>query len=117
MNILKETIMNTVEGKSLISISSGISLIDKIRDSFKKAYSMGKEATDYFISFCLVTKGKSIYDHINKLEVAALSNITKIVTVKLRGRNFQFLGESSIFGKIALISQSRVLDWKEILKG
>ena len=36
--------------------------------------------------------------------------------MKLRGKDVQFSVQSGIFGKIALISQSGVLDLKEIFK-
>ena len=42
MNLLKETMVNPVEEKSLMSISSGISPTDKIKDSLGKAYCTGK---------------------------------------------------------------------------
>ena len=70
MNLLKETMVNPVEEKSLMSISSGISPTDKIKDSLGKAYSMGKEVWD--ISF-------------KKLKLGTFSNTTRRVTVKLRG--------------------------------
>ena len=116
MNLLKETMINPVEEKSLISISSGISPTDKIKDSLGKAYSMGKEAMKHFINSRLVSFEKSIYDPIKKLKLGMFSNMEKRVTVKLRGREIQFSVQNEIFGKIALISQSRVLDLKEIFK-
>ena len=48
--------------------------------------------------------------------MGTFSNVTKRVTVKLSGRDVQFSVQSEIFGKMDLISQSRVLDLKEILK-
>ena len=42
--------------------------------------------------------------------------MTKRITVKLRGIDVQFSVQSETFGKIPLISQSRVLDFKEIFK-
>ena len=99
-----------------MSISSGISPTDKIEDSLGKACSMGKEAMEHFINVRLVSLEKSIYDPIKKLKLGTFSNMTKRVTVKLSGRDVQFSVQSEIFGKIALISQSRVLDLKEIFK-
>ena len=115
MNLLKETMINPVEEKSPISISSGISPTDKIKNSLGKAYSMGKEAMKHFINSCLVSFEKSIYDPIKKLKLGMFSNMAKRVTVKLRGREIQFSVQNEIFGKTALISQSRVF-LKEIFK-
>ena len=77
MNLLKETMINRVEEKSLMSISS-------------KSYSMGKEAMEHFIYSLLVFPEKSIYDPIKKLKLGTFSNMTKKVTVKLRGKDVQF---------------------------
>ena len=116
MNLLKETMINPVEEKSLLSISSGISATDKIKDSLGKACNMGKEAKEHFINCRLVTLEKYMYDPIKKLKLGTFSNMTKRVAVKLRGRDVQFSLQSEIFGKIAPISQSRVLDLQEIFK-
>ena len=86
MNLLKETIINLVEEKSLMSRSSGISRTDKIKDSLGKTYRMGKEAMKHFINSRLVSLEKSIYNPIKKLKLGTFSNITKRVTIKLRGR-------------------------------
>ena len=48
--------------------------------------------------------------------MGTFSNMTKRITVKLRGIDVQFSVQTEAFGKIPLISQSRVLDFKEIFK-
>lgn len=104
-------------------IFSAMSPTDKIKDPLDTAYSMGKEAMKHFISCRVVTLEKYIYCSIKKLKLGTSSNMTKRVTVKLRGRDVQFLGQSEIFGKIALISQSsfkferniQVLSWVNFL--
>ena len=116
MNLLKDTMINLVEEKFLMSISSRISPADKVKDSLSKAYSIRKEAMEHFINSCLASLAKSIYDPIKKLKLGIFSNKTKRVTVKLRGKDVQISVQCEIFGKIALISQSRVLDLKEIFK-
>ena len=85
MNLLKETMINPVEEKSLTSISSGISPTDKIKDSIGKASSVGKEAMEHLINSRLVSLAKSIYDPIKKLKLGTFANMTKRVTVKLSG--------------------------------
>ena len=95
VNFLKET----VKEKSLISISSGISPTDKIKDSLGKAYSMGKEAIEHFIYSRLVSLEKSIYDSIKKLKLGTFSNMTKRLTVKLRGRDVSFQCRVTYFVK------------------
>ena len=59
MNLLKETMINPVEEKAPMNISSGIRPTDKIKDSLGKSYSMGKEAMERFINSLLVSHEKS----------------------------------------------------------
>ena len=99
VNFLKETMIDTVKEKSLISISSGISPTDKIKDSLGKAYGMGKEAIEHFIYSRLVSLEKSIYDSIKKLKLGTFSNMTKRLTVKLRGRDVSFQCRVTYFVK------------------
>ena len=49
-------------------------------------------------------------------KLGTFANMTKRVTVKLSGQDVPFSVQSEIFGKIALISQCRVLHLKEIFK-
>ena len=46
LNLLKETMINPVGEKSLMSILSGISPTEKMKDSLDKAYGIGKEAIE-----------------------------------------------------------------------
>ena len=55
MNHLKETMINPVEEKSLMSISNGKTATDKMKESLDKANSMGKEPMQHFISCRLIT--------------------------------------------------------------
>ena len=69
------------------------------KDSLDTAYSIRKEAMKDFINCRLVTLEKYIYDFIKNLKLGTSSNMTKRVTVKLRGSEVQFSGQSEIFGK------------------
>ena len=89
MSLLKETMINPVE-KSLISISSGTSSTNKIKDSLGKAYSKGKKAMGHLINCCLITFEKNIYDPIWKLTLDTFSNMTKRVTIKQEEEMFSF---------------------------
>ena len=71
---------------------------------------------EHFINSRLVSLAKSIYYPTKRFKLGIFSKMTKKVTVKLRGRDVQFSMQSKILGEIALISQSRVFDLKEIFK-
>ena len=57
---------------------------------------------------------KSIYEPIKKLRLGTFSDLKKKVPVKVKGKVLQFSAQSEIFGKIALVSQSRRIDLKDV---
>ena len=59
---------------------------------------------------------KSMHDPLKKLRLGTFTNINKKVKVKVKGREVQFSSQSDIFGKTALITQSRSIDLQEIFK-
>ena len=60
MNLLKKTTIKPVEEKSLVSISTGISPTDKIKDFLGKTYRMGKKAMTHFTNSRLVSLEKNL---------------------------------------------------------
>ena len=116
MDLLTGTLVNPLEENSLMSLSSGISPSEKIQEDLHQAYSFGKNAMENFINDCLVKLSKSIYEPIKKLKLGTFTTMTKKVNVNIKGREVQFSAQSAIFGKIALISQSRTVELKEIFK-
>ena len=116
MDLLKYTFINPAQQSSLITLSSGIIPTEVIRRDLEKAYDKGKSAMDSFIDLRLVNVSKSIYDPLKKLRLGTFANMNKKVKVKVKGREVQFSAQSEIFGKIALIAQSRSADLQEIFK-
>ena len=116
MDLLKYTFINPAQQSSLITLSSGIIPTEVIRRDLENAYDKGKSAMDSFIDLRLVNMSKSIYDPLKKLRLGTFANMNKKVKVKVKGREVQFSSQSEIFGKIALIAQSRSADLQEIFK-
>ena len=116
MDLLKYTFINPAQQSSLITLSSGIIPTEVIRRDLENAYDKGKSAMDSFIDLHLVNMSKSIYDPLKKLRLGTFANMNKKVKVKVKGREVQFSSQSEIFGKIALIAQSRSADLQEIFK-
>ena len=116
MDLLKYTFINPAEESSLISLSGGIIPTEAIRRDLENAYYKGKSAMDTFIDLRLVNMSKSIYEPLKKLRLGTFTNINKKVKVKVKGREVQFSSQSEIFGKTALIAQSRSVDLQEICK-
>lgn len=116
MDILKDALINPCEEKQLISLSSGISPTEKTAQDLSQAYDRGKAALDAFIQERLVCLSKSIFDPIKKLKLETFSTMRKKAVMKVKGKDIQFSTLSGLFGKVALISQSRAVDMREIFK-
>ena len=116
MNLLQYSFINSAEESSLISLSGDIIPTEAIRRDLEDAYDKGKSAMDTFIDLFLVNMSKSIYNPLKKLRLGTFTNMNKKVKVKVKGRDVQFSSQSEIFGKIALIAQSRSIVLQEIFK-
>jgi len=116
MDILKDTLINPVEEKQLLSISSGISPADKIKDDLLQASEHVKTALNAYVDDRLTNLTKSMFDPIKKLRMGTFSTMKKKKNVHVKGREVQFSSQSEIFGKVSLISQTRDINLKDIFK-
>ena len=116
ISLLKETFVNPMEERQLIALSSGILPTEEVSKDLNKAYDHGKNALDVFIKDRLVDLSVSIYEPIKKLRLGTFSTMKKTKSVKVKGKEVQFSTQSGIFGKVALISQSRTVDMREIFE-
>ena len=101
-DLLNESLINPVERKELVSLTSGVFPGNQIVADLDQAYEKGEKCMENFINDRLILLEKSIYTPIKKLRLETFSKIKKQVTVKIKGKNVQF-NQSDLFGKIALI--------------
>ena len=113
-DLLNESLINPVERKELVSLSSGVFPGNQIVADLDQDYEKGKKCMENFINDRLISLEKSIYTPIKKLRLGTFSKIKKQVTVKIKGKNVQFNYQSDLFGKIALILQKRSIDLEEV---
>ena len=113
-DLLNESLINPVERKELVSLSSGVFPGNQIVADLDQAYEKGKKSMENFINDRLISLEKSIYTPIKKLRLGTFSKIKKQVTVKIKGKNVQFNYQSDLFGKIVLILQKRSIDLEEV---
>ena len=68
-----------------------------------------------FIEDRLVNQETGFFDPLKKLKLGTFTKmLKKTVKVKTNGKEVQFSAQSDIFGKIALMQQSRSLDLKKV---
>ena len=90
-DLLNESLINPVERKELVSLSSGVFPGNQSVADLDQAYEKGKKCMENFINDRLISLGKSIYTPIKKLQLGKFSKIKKQVTVNIKGKNVQFI--------------------------
>ena len=97
-DLLNESLINPVERKELVSLSSGVFPGNQIVADLDQAYEKGKKCMENFINDRLISLEKSNYTPIKKLRLGKFSKIKTQVTFKIKGKNVQFNYQSDLFG-------------------
>lgn len=99
----------------LVSLSSGVYATEKVGLDLIDAYEKGQTEMQSFIEDRLVNQETGFFDPLKKLKLGTFTKmLKKTVKVKTNGKEVQFSAQSDIFGKIALMQQSRSLDLKKV---
>ena len=106
--------VNPFSEMELISLSSGIAPTDKIKTDLLDAHAIGETAMNKLVHERPVNTTQ-FFEPLRKLKLGTFSSMKKVIKVQTKSQVFQFIAQSNIFGKIALIQQSRKIDQKEVL--
>ena len=98
----------------LISLSSGLIPTEKAASDMLEAEAKGETEVLKFIDERLVNQSIDFFHPLKRLKLGSFTTVLK-KTVKMKsGMVVQFSVQSDIFGKIAIIQQTRQLDLKEV---
>ena len=114
INVINENFISPFEEQELISFSSGILPTEKTTSDLLTAEEKGLSALNTFIEERLVKQATDFYEPIKKLKLSTFSNLKKSVKIKIQDKIVQLTAEKSVFGRIAMMSQHRNIDMKEI---
>ena len=98
----------------MISLSNDVLPTEQITSDLLTAKEKGLSALNTFIEERLVKKTTGFYEPIKKLKLSTFSKLKKSVKIKIQDKIVQFTAEKNIFGRIAMMSQHRNIDMKEI---
>ena len=101
--------VNPFSEMELISLSSGIAPTDKIKTDLLDAHTIGETAMNKLVHERPVNTTQ-FFEPLRKLKLGAFSSMKKVIKVQTKSQVFQFIAQSNIFGKIALIQQRRKID-------
>ena len=111
---IRTLFVNPFDDMELVSISSGIIPSEKVTYDLLNAKTIGEQELLKFQSERLEKQTINFNEPLKKLKLGTFSSLLK-KTVKLKnGRVVQFTSQSDIFGKIALLQQSRDIDLPEV---
>ena len=114
VNIVNESFISPFKEQELVSLSNGVLPTEKTTSDLLTAEEKGLSALNTFIGERLVKQTTNFYEPIKKLKLSTFSNLKESVKIKMQDKIVQLTAEKNIFGRIAMMSQHRNVDMKEI---
>ena len=103
------------EQKELISITSGLAATPTIRDHLLNAITYGKDAMELFRSERLGAEPiKEFFDPLKKQNLQTFSTLRPKKVLKVNQKEIVLKADRELFGRMAVIGQSRDIDLKEV---
>ena len=117
MSVLDDAFVNPFSEMSLVSISTGIEATDKVATDLFRAYKVGKEAMQEFITNRLCKEPKlNLFDPIKKMKLATFSTMSKTKICKLKGKEISLKSSKDLFCKVTIIAQKRSLNLNQLFQ-
>ena len=111
---MTSTFINPFEGKDLISLTSGLSPSEEVISDLLSAHEKGEKAMNAFVKERLVDQKTGFFEPLSRFNLGTFTKL-KTSSVKTKsGQVVQFSEQSAIFGKIAIIQQTRSFNLKEV---
>ena len=104
-----------VEENDLVILSSSVKATEEIKDHLLNAESYGKSAMDDFVKNRLSEKPvQDFFDPIKKRSLKAFTSLMPKSVVKVNKKEVMMKGDRTLFGRMAIIGQSRNIDLKAV---
>ena len=112
--VITNMFVNPFEEMELISLSSGVLPPENVAIDLLEAHTKGENEMAKCIDERLVKQTVGFYEPIKRLKLGTFTKMMKRSVKTKDGKIVQFSTQSEIFGKIAIIQQTRKLDLKQI---
>ena len=112
--VINENFISPFEEQELVSLFNGVLPTEKITSDLLTAEEKGPSALNTIIEERLVKHITDFYKPIKQLKLSTFSKSKKSVKIKIQDKIVQLTAEKNIFGRIAMMSQHRNIDMKEI---
>ena len=116
LQMFEATWQNPFEDQELRNVSTGVIATPDVVNDLLNAYQKGKEVYDQFIVSRLnANRNLAFFDTLRKLQLKTFGSMNK-KTVNVKGSEVVLTVDRNLFGKMALVAQSRNLNMKEVLR-
>ena len=103
------------EENDLVTLSSGVKATEEIKDHLLNAESYGKSAMDDFVKNRLSEKPvQDFFDPIKKRSLKTFTSLMPKSVVKVNKKEVMIKADRTLFGRMAIIGQSRNIDLKAV---
>ena len=114
INVINENFISPFEEQELVSSSNGVLSTEKITSDLLTAEEKGLSALNTSTEERLVKQTMDFYEPIKKLKLSTFSEKSKSAKIKTQDKIVQLTAEKNVFGRIAMMSQHKNIDMKEI---
>ena len=114
INVINENFISPFEEQELVSSSNGVLPTEKITSDLSTAEEKGLSALNTSIEERLVKQTMDFYEPIKKLKLSTFSKLKESAKIKTQDKIVQLTAEKNVFGRIAMMSQHKNIDMKEI---
>ena len=111
INVINENFISPFEEQELVSSSNGVLSTEKITSDLLTAEEKGLSALNTSTEERLVKQTMDFYEPIKKLKLSTFSKLKESVKIKIQDK---MTAEKNVFGRIAIMSQHKNIDMKEI---
>ena len=113
INVVNENFISPLEEQYLMSLCKGVLPTEKIANYILTAEEKGLTTLNAFLEDRLVKQTTGFYEPIKNLKLWTFSMLKKS-KIKMQDKVVQLTAEKIIFGRIAITSQQKNIEMKEI---
>ena len=114
--MIETTWKNPFEDQEFANISTGMIATGDVVNGLLNAHEKGNTAYHHFIDCRLdLVRSLSFFDPLHRLKLKTFGSLNE-KTVNAKGKEVDLTVDRNLFGKLAVIAQSRNLDMKEVLQ-
>ena len=119
-----ERVMSVIKGRvnpidwseELVCISSGVTVSPEIKQDLPEAERVGDTLVTEFLKDRIVSNNASFFDPLPPQNLKTFKDTVQTKKIKVNGKEHILKADRKLFGRLAVIAQSKALNIREVLK-